>query len=121
MLGQLIAVALVAVLFASTIALAEAAIGRSSRVRAEELESENRRGATALAAILADSAAYLSVTAFLRTVAESGAAVCVTLAVTSVVDGFWRALLISIAADGRPVAMPAHFRELMARALPAAD
>ncbi len=97
MLGQLIAVALVAVLFASTIALAEAAIGRSSRVRAQELESENRRGATALAAILADSAAYLSVTAFLRTVAESVAAVCITLAVTSVVDGFWRARLISIA------------------------
>ncbi|GAA1800148.1 hemolysin family protein [Nostocoides veronense] len=97
MTGQLIAVALVAVLFAALIALAEAAIGRSSRVRAEELADEGRGGATSLGVILADSAAYLSVTAFLRTVAESVAAVCMTLAVTSIVDGFWKALLISIA------------------------
>ncbi len=50
----------------------------------------------------------------LRRVAEPGATEGVRLASAST-------MLISIAADGRPVAMPAHFRELMARGLPAAD
>ena len=93
---QLVAIALVAVVFAFMLALAEAAIGRSSRVRAEELADEGRGGAVALGLILADSAAYLSVTAFLRTVAESVAAVCLTLAVTGMVEGFWQPLLTSI-------------------------
>ncbi|MCA0292561.1 MAG: hemolysin family protein [Actinobacteria bacterium] len=93
---RLILVAIVAILFAFVLALGEAAISRSSRVRAEELGDEGRAGARSLAKILGDSAAYLSVTAFLRAVAEAVAAVCITLSVSSLTDSFWRTLLISI-------------------------
>ncbi|GAB4078129.1 hemolysin family protein [Nostocoides australiense] len=65
-------------------------------MRAEELGDEGRAGARSLAKILGDSAAYLSVTAFLRAVAEAVAAVCITLSVSSLTDSFWRTLLISI-------------------------
>ncbi|WP_344064919.1 hemolysin family protein [Nostocoides vanveenii] len=94
---RLILVAAASVLFAAVLALAEAAITRSSRVRAAELADEGRGGAKALGRILDDSAAYLSVTAFLRSVAEAVAAVCITLAVTRSLAGFWRPLLTSIA------------------------
>jgi len=93
---RLILVAIAAILFAFVLALGEAAISRSSRVRAEELGDEGRAGARSLAKILGDSAAYLSVTAFLRAVAEAVAAVCITLSVSSLTDSFWRTLLISI-------------------------
>src|SRR6185295_2153410 len=43
-----------------------------------------------------DSAAYLSAAAFVRVLAEAAAAVLITLAVVNLVDGFLRALLISI-------------------------
>ena len=67
-----------------------------SRVRAHELLEERRPGAEALARIVADSAAYLSVTAFLRIVAEATTAVLITLGVVDLVDGFWKPVLIAI-------------------------
>ena len=67
-----------------------------SRVRAQELLEEKRAGAKALSRIVADSAAYLSVTAFLRIVAESTTAVLITLGAIDLVDGFWKRLLIAI-------------------------
>ncbi len=98
MVTRLILVAVVSIVLAFLWALAEAALQRSSKVRAHDLAAGGRRGATALVTILEDSAAYLSVLAFLRTVAEAIAAVSITLAVTSLVDGFWPSFLIAIGA-----------------------
>lgn len=96
MVTKLIFAALVSILVAFVIAAAEASLSRLSRHRAGELFAEARRGASALATILADSAAYLSVASFVRVAAEATTAVLITLAVVDVVDGFWPDLLISI-------------------------
>ena len=93
---KLVLAALLSVLIAFLLAAAEAAIWRMSRVRAHELLEEQRPGAKALARIVADSAAYLSVTAFLRIVAEATTAVLITLGVVDLVDGFWKQVLIAI-------------------------
>jgi|JI102314A2RNA_FD_contig_111_398974_length_3293_multi_2_in_0_out_0_2 CBS domain containing-hemolysin-like protein len=97
MATRLIIVALIGVQLAFLLALVEAAVLRTSRKRAEELADEGRAGSAALQRILGDSAAYVSVAVFLRTTFEMAAAVCATLAIASLVDGFWPALLISIA------------------------
>ncbi len=92
----LVLVALLSIATAFLLSAAEAALWRMSRVRAQELLEERRAGAKALSSIVADSAAYLSVTAFLRVVAESTTAVLITLGAIDLVDGFWRRLLIAI-------------------------
>jgi CBS domain containing-hemolysin-like protein len=92
----LVFAALVSVATAFLLSAAEAALWRMSRVRAQELLEEKRPGAKALNRIVADSAAYLSVTAFLRIVAESTTAVLITLGTIDLVDGFWKRLLIAI-------------------------
>jgi CBS domain containing-hemolysin-like protein len=94
----LVFVALLSIAAAFLLSAAEAALWRMSRVRAQELLEERRTGAKALSRIVADSAAYLSVTAFLRVVAESTTAVLITLGAIDLVDGFWRRLLIAIGA-----------------------
>jgi CBS domain containing-hemolysin-like protein len=93
---RLVLAALLSVVVAFLLSAAEAAIWRMSRVRAHELQEEGRPGAKALVRIVADSAAYLSVTAFLRVVAESTAAVLITLGAVDLVDGFWKPLLVAI-------------------------
>ncbi|TPG19576.1 hemolysin family protein [Pedococcus bigeumensis] len=92
----LVFAALLSIATAFLLSAAEAALWRMSRVRAQELLEERRAGAKALSRIVADSAAYLSVTAFLRVVAESTTAVLITLGAIDLVDGFWRRLLIAI-------------------------
>jgi CBS domain containing-hemolysin-like protein len=92
----LVFAALLSVAIAFLLSAAEAALWRMSRVRAQELLDDKRPGATSLARIVADSAAYLSVTAFLRVVAESTTAVLITLGTIDLVDGFWKRLLIAI-------------------------
>ena len=92
----LVLAALLSIATAFLLSAAEAALWRMSRVRAQELLEERRAGAKALSSIVADSAAYLSVTAFLRVVAESTTAVLITLGAIDLVDGFWRRLLIAI-------------------------
>ena len=92
----LVFAALLSIATAFLLSAAEAALWRMSRVRAQELLEEKRAGARALSSIVADSAAYLSVTAFLRVVAESTTAVLITLGAIDLVDGFWRRLLIAI-------------------------
>ncbi|MEO8555068.1 MAG: hemolysin family protein [Actinomycetota bacterium] len=96
MVTQLIIAALVSLVVAFVMAAAEASQSRLSRHRAGELVEEGRRGAAALAIIVADSAAYLSVAAFVRVLAEAAVAVLLTLAVVDVVSDFWPTLLISI-------------------------
>jgi CBS domain containing-hemolysin-like protein len=96
MVTKLILAALASILVAFVIAASEASLSRLSRHRAGELFEEARRGAAALATILADSAAYLSVASFVRVAAEATTAVLITLAVVDAFDGFWPDLLISI-------------------------
>lgn len=96
MVIKLIIAALFSIVVAFVIAAAESSLSRLSRHRAGELVEEGRRGASALAVIVADSAAYLSVAAFVRVSAEAAAAVLITLAVVDSVDDFWPTLLISI-------------------------
>src|SRR6185503_5780782 len=96
MVIKLIIAAFAGILVAFVIAAAESSLSRLSRHRAAELVEEGRRGASALAVIVGDSAAYLSVTAFVRVLAEAAAAVLITLAVVDIVDGFWLVLLTSI-------------------------
>ena len=97
MVPQLIIAAFASLLVAFVMAAAEASQSRLSRHRAGELVEEGRRGAAALAIIVADSAAYLSVAAFVRVLAEAAVAVLLTLAVVDAVSDFWPTLLISIA------------------------
>ncbi len=97
MVTQLIIAAFVSLVVAFVMAAAEASQSRLSRHRAGELVEEGRRGAAALAIIVADSAAYLSVASFVRVLAEAAVAVLLTLAVVDVVSDFWPTLLISIA------------------------
>ena len=96
MVLQLVLAALVSVLIAFLLAAAEASVSRLSRVRAAELQEEGRRGSAALALIVGDSAAYISVATFVRVVAEAAVAVMITLAVVGTVHSFWTALLVSI-------------------------
>jgi len=97
MAPQLIIAAFASLVVAFVMAAAEASQSRLSRHRAGELVEEGRRGAAALAIIVADSAAYLSVAAFVRVLAEAAVAVLLTLAVVDAVSDFWPPLLISIA------------------------
>jgi len=96
MVIELIIAALAGILVAFVMAAAESSQSRLSRHRAAELVEEGHRGASALAIIVADSAGYLSAAAFVRVLAESAAAVLITLAVVNSVSDFWPALLISI-------------------------
>lgn len=92
----LVLTALLSITLAFLLAAAEAAIWRMSRVRAHELLEERRPGSASLARIVSDSAAYLSVAAFLRIVAEATTAVLITLGAVDLVDGFWKPLLVAI-------------------------
>jgi CBS domain containing-hemolysin-like protein len=96
MVSQLVIAALAAILVAFVMAAAESSLGRLSRHRATELVEEGRRGGASLAIIMADSAGYLSAAAFVRVLAESAAAVLITLAVVDSFSSFWPALLVSI-------------------------
>lgn len=87
MVTRLVLLALLSTVVAFLLSAAEAALGRLSRVRAQELREEGRAGSSSLARIVGDSGAYLSVLAFVRVVAEAAAAVFITFAVTQVVDG----------------------------------
>ncbi|WP_404347464.1 hemolysin family protein [Phycicoccus jejuensis] len=93
---RLVVAAVLATFVAFLISMAESAFQRMSRVRAEELVDEGRPGAAALVRVVGDTAAYLSVLSFLRVIAESTAAVMVTLAAVALVEGTWQPFLVAI-------------------------
>jgi CBS domain containing-hemolysin-like protein len=97
MITKLVFGALLSVLVAFLLAAAESGLSRLSRIRAAELQEEGKRGSAALALIVGDSAAYLSVATFVRVVAEATTAVLITLAVVDSVHTFWKALPLSVA------------------------
>jgi CBS domain containing-hemolysin-like protein len=90
---QLVVVALVLLAVASWFAATEAALARVSRSRAGELVDLRRRGAPALARVAAQPAPSLSVATFLRIVAESGAAVAITIVYAHALGVWWHAAL----------------------------
>ncbi|KRE43380.1 hemolysin family protein [Knoellia sp. Soil729] len=93
---RLIVISILGIILAFALSAAEAAISRVSRVRAHDLLEDGRAGSRALSTVVADSAAYLSVLAFVRVIAEMTTAVLVTVAVHRVVDGTWMPLLTAI-------------------------
>ena len=94
---RLILLAVVAVVLAFAVSAGEAALARSSRVRAGELLEEKRAGAKALLRVVGDRAAYLALLAFLRVFAETTAAVMVTFVVVTELDQTWSTFAIAIA------------------------
>ena len=94
---RLVLLAVVAVVLAFAVSAGEAALARSSRVRAAELLEEKRAGAKALLRVVGDRAAYLALLAFLRVFAETTAAVMVTFVVVNELDQTWSTFAIAIA------------------------
>jgi CBS domain containing-hemolysin-like protein len=68
-----------------------------SRARAGELLAEGRRGAAPLARVAEDPAPTLSVSTFLRILAETGAAVLATVMFLDVLGSDWRTALVAVA------------------------
>lgn len=87
--------AVLSVVAAFALTLVDAALDATSRVAADEAESQGRRGAGALRTILSDSAGPISVIAFLQAIAEASAAVLTTLVVVEQVERIWLALIVS--------------------------
>jgi CBS domain containing-hemolysin-like protein len=75
---------------------AEAALSRVSRVTADELERQGRRGAARLQQVVADPARYLNVLTLLRVASELFATVLVTVVFLDI-DRFatWQAVLVA--------------------------
>ena len=93
---QLIAGFLAVLVITFLLVAAEAALQRVSASVAEDLVEEGRKGAKELQRILADSAGYLSTLAFFRILAETSAAVLVTLAVDELIDGILTIMAVAI-------------------------
>jgi CBS domain containing-hemolysin-like protein len=77
------------VLLAGLFSAADAAIGSSSRARAEELLDDGRPGARRLVALLDDLSRYLNTALLLRLLCEISAIALVTLQAYDVYDGAW--------------------------------
>jgi CBS domain containing-hemolysin-like protein len=82
---------------AGALAAAEASISKVTRVRAEQLLEDGRRGASALLVVTGNSGPYLSVSTFVRVVCESFAAVFVTITCAGAFERQWVALLVAAA------------------------
>ncbi|GAA4359323.1 hemolysin family protein [Angustibacter luteus] len=83
------------VVFAAALAAAEASVSKVTRVRAEQLVDDGRRGSPSLLTVVSTSGPYLSVSTFVRVVCESFAAVFVTITCAGAFDRQWVALLVA--------------------------
>ncbi len=95
MTAVLLVVAALLVVLGGLSAGAEAALSRVSRVAAEELQREGRRGSTRLQQVLQDPARYLNLLTLLRVSAELVATVLVTVALLDVFETTWQAVLVA--------------------------
>jgi CBS domain containing-hemolysin-like protein len=93
--GWLAAVAAVLVLLAAVLSMADAALSRISRSRADELVQEERPGATRLAAVVADAPPPLSVLLLLRIVAEMFAVTLVAVVAEERLSSRWESILLA--------------------------
>ncbi|WP_462417754.1 hemolysin family protein [Kytococcus sp. Marseille-QA3725] len=97
MIGWLLVLAVVLMAVTHLLNMAETALQRVSKRHAEALAQEGRRGGDALATILQDTAAHMSVMTFLRVLGECAVAVLLTVVVDRWVDTLWAAVLIAVA------------------------
>ena len=97
MTAYLLLLAVLLVIVAGLLAGAEAALSRVSRVAAEDLVKEGRRGANRLQQVLEDPARYLNLLTLLRVTAELVATVLVTVAALDIFDTRWQAVLVASA------------------------
>ncbi len=81
---------------AALFAASEAACTRVTRLRAEDLVEDRRRGADALLRVTTDPAPTLLVSTFLRVLAEAGAGVCVTVVCLAKLPQWWQAGLVAV-------------------------
>jgi len=91
----LVAVAAVLVGVAAFLSMAEMALSRVSRSRADELVQAGRRGSRRLVLVVADPAPPLNVLLLLRTLAEMLATTMVAVAFDRVLVSVWQALLVA--------------------------
>ena len=91
----LITGAVLLVMFAFLFSMLEVAHSRVSRIRTEELQREGRRGAAALARIVAEPPHYLNVLLLLRTVCELVATCFVVTVFLERVTTRWEALALA--------------------------
>jgi CBS domain containing-hemolysin-like protein len=91
----LILLAVLLVGFGAFFAGAEAALSRVSRVTAEELERQGRRGAKRLQQVVADPARYLNLLTLMRVACELLATVLVTVLALHMFDTTWEAVLLA--------------------------
>ncbi|MBC7590327.1 MAG: HlyC/CorC family transporter [Salinibacterium sp.] len=94
MIGIFISVAVLLVVFGGLLAAADAALSVLSRTDLTELASHSRSRASLLA-IAQDPGAHLNALNFMRVVAETTAAVLVTLAFAYTIAEWWVTLLLS--------------------------
>lgn len=95
MILALLAAAVVLVALGGLMAAIDAALGVTSRADLVEL-AETGRNRTALAGIAADPDAHDNAVVFMRILAETGAAVVVTVAFTVLFDNIWWAMLAAV-------------------------
>ncbi|MEP6481434.1 MAG: hemolysin family protein [Rhodoglobus sp.] len=94
MVGVFISVAVLLVLFGGLLAAADSALTVLSRTDLVDLASHSR-SRRSLLAIAADPGAHVNAINFMRVVSETTAAVLVTLALASIFEDWWWALLAS--------------------------
>jgi CBS domain containing-hemolysin-like protein len=95
--GALVVVAILGIVTAAALSAGEAALGRLTRTAAAELVASGRRGAAGVQRLAGNPWRAASAAGFMRGVAETTAAVCVTLAVAAWLSVWWQVLGISIA------------------------
>jgi CBS domain containing-hemolysin-like protein len=83
------------IVFGGFFAGAEAALSRVSRVTADELERQGRRGAARLQQVVADPARYLNVLTLMRVACELVATVLVTVVFLDRFSMTWQAVLVA--------------------------
>ena len=91
----LLVLAAILVLLAAVVSLAEAALSRISRSRAEELVREERRGAVRLQRVVAEAPATLNVLLLLHTLCELLATTLVAVVATRTLNSSWQAILLA--------------------------
>ncbi|MEY2848949.1 MAG: hypothetical protein RI885_1614 [Actinomycetota bacterium] len=94
MIALFISVAVILVVFGGLMAAADAALGVTSRADLLDLATTSRTRRS-LVAISSDISAHVNAVNFTRIVAETTAAVLVTLVFASAIDQIWLALLVS--------------------------
>jgi CBS domain containing-hemolysin-like protein len=96
LVAALLAVAFVLVVLGGLLASADAALAVSSRADLDEIAKGHKRR-RAIEAIADDVGAHVNALNFFRVLAETAAAVLVTIALFTVLDTWWLALIVSAA------------------------